>query len=74
MVRPLAEVTWVGPDGLRYLNPEVVLAYKAKLDRPKDRADLDTVLSRLDAAAREWLRATVERLHPRHAWLPLIRD
>lgn len=73
VVRPLAEVTWVGRDGMRYLNPEVVLAYKAKLDRPKDRADLDTVLPRLDAAAREWLRATVERLYPDHPWLPLMR-
>lgn len=73
VVRPLAEVTWVGADGVRYLSPEVVLAYKAKLDRPKDHADLDAVLPRLDGAARDWLAATVERLHPGHAWLPLLR-
>lgn len=72
VVRPLAEVTWLDADGVRHLNPEIVLAYKAKLDRPKDRADLDSVLPTLDGPAREWLRTTVERLHPGHAWLPRL--
>lgn len=72
VVRPLAEVTWLGTDGVHYLRPEIVLAYKAKLDRPKDRVDLDVVLPKLDVASREWLRATVERMHPGHAWLSLV--
>ncbi|MBA2456414.1 MAG: hypothetical protein H0V48_07755 [Nocardioidaceae bacterium] len=66
---PLPEVTWVAPDGIRYLNPEMVLAYKAKLTRPKDDADLAAALPRLETAAREWLRDTVRRLHPEHHWL-----
>ena len=47
-VAPLDEVTWVADDGLRYLRPEVTLMMKARLDRPKDRADLDAALPLLD--------------------------
>jgi len=66
---PLDEVTWTGADGVRYLNPEVVLAFKAKLGRPKDDADLAATEPLLDARQRSWLRDTVHRLHPDHPWL-----
>ncbi|MDO9457643.1 hypothetical protein [Nocardioides sp.] len=68
-VAPLDEVTWVADDGLRYLRPEVSLMMKARLDRPKDRADLAVALPLLDDAARSWLWAMVERAHPGHPWL-----
>jgi len=66
---PLPDVTWVADDGIRYLNPEMALAWKARLARPKDDADLAAVLLRLAPAARDWLRDTVRRLHPEHHWL-----
>ena len=66
---PLDEVTWVDADGIRYMNPEIALAYKAKLTRPKDEADLAAALPRLDDDQRRWLRETVARLHPDHRWL-----
>ena len=66
---PLDEVTWVGTDGIRYMNPEIVLAYKARLGRPKDDDDLAAALPRLDVRQRRWLRDTVARLHPDHRWL-----
>ena len=66
---PLDEVTWVDTDGIRYMNPEIVLAYKAKLGRPKDDGDLAAALPRLDDDQRRWLRETVARLHPDHRWL-----
>ena len=66
---PLDEVTWVQTDGIRYLNPEIVLAYKAKHARPKDDADLAAVLPRLDDRQRGWLRDTVAQIHPGHRWL-----
>jgi hypothetical protein len=66
---PLDEVTWTDADGIRYLNPEVALAYKAKLTRPKDDADLAATLPLLDGSRRAWLRDTVARLHPGHRWL-----
>lgn len=69
---PLEEVTWVAGDGLRYLRPEVTLLMKAKLDRAKDRADLDVTLPLLPDTERTWLRDAVTALHPGHAWLPLI--
>ena len=50
-------VTWE-LDGMRYLRPEVVIAFKAKLMRPKDEADLAATLPLLDAGARAWLRTS----------------
>lgn len=69
MVVPLAEATWLGPDGIRYLSPELALAMKAKLARPKDVADLDATLPLLEQDARERLRGFVQRTQPGHAWL-----
>jgi hypothetical protein len=43
--------------GVEYLRPEVALLFKAKKDRPKDRADL--LAARLDPAGREWLADTL---------------
>ena len=65
----LDEITWVDTDGLRLLNPEMALAYKAKLHRPKDDADLAAALPLLDDRRRTWFYDTVARLHPDHPWL-----
>jgi hypothetical protein len=69
----LDEVTWVDADGLRCLNPEVALAYKAKLHRPKDDADLAATLPKLDDRQRTWFYDTVARLHPDHPWIARFR-
>ncbi len=68
-VAPVEEVTWVADDGIRYLNPEIVLMYKARLGRLKDNRDLDRAWPLMDERAREWLREKVALLHPDHAWL-----
>jgi hypothetical protein len=68
-IRPLDEVTWTAADGLRYLAPEIVLAHKVRLARPKDDLDLDAAVPRLDAAALDWLRSYVRRAAPDHPWL-----
>ncbi|MFY0406128.1 nucleotidyltransferase domain-containing protein [Solicola sp. PLA-1-18] len=70
VTRPVEEVTWVGPDGLRYQRPEVVLAHKAAHARPQDDADLAAALPLLDDLARTWLADTLAHLHPGHRWLP----
>jgi len=57
-------------DGIRYLRPEVALLYKAKADRPKDRADLAAAC--LDAAGRDWLIAMLDLLGYT-AWAALAR-
>jgi hypothetical protein len=71
-VAPVEEVTWVADDGIRYLDPEIVLMYKARLGRLKDARDLDRAWPLLDDRARRWLRETVARLFPGHAWLDLM--
>jgi Aminoglycoside-2''-adenylyltransferase len=56
-------------EGIPYAAPEVVLLFKAKATRPKDDDDFATVLPYLDAAARRWLRRSLELVHPGHRWL-----
>lgn len=68
-VVPLADVTWVAEDGIRYMRPEVVLHHKARLNRPKDDADLAVAWPRLGAAEQDWLRAGVRRERADHPWL-----
>ena len=69
---PLDEATWAHTDGVRYQNPEIVLLHKALEHRPKDRADLDATWPLLSGARREWLRESIARLYPGHAWLPML--
>jgi hypothetical protein len=68
---PLAEITFV-KDGIRYLSPELALAYKAKADRPKDRQDLHAALPLMDDRQRAWLEAFLHRVHPGHPWLGTV--
>jgi len=68
-VLPVEEATWVADDGLRYLRPEIVLFYKARLDRPKDRRDRDLTWPLLGDTERGWLAAAIRRLDRVHPWL-----
>ncbi|HET7357752.1 MAG TPA: hypothetical protein VFJ09_13865 [Nocardioidaceae bacterium] len=67
-VADLEDVTWVADDGVRYLDPEVTLLFKAKQARPKDDVDLASAWPLLPAAKRRWLRDAVRRLYPDHRW------
>jgi hypothetical protein len=74
MSATLDEATWRGDGargvaGVRYLQPEIVLLFKAKHLRAKDRADFEAALPLLDGGRREWLRRALERVHPGHEWL-----
>jgi hypothetical protein len=66
---PLAAAVGVTADGIPYLRPEIVLLLKAKARRPKDEADLEAFLPRLDGPARRWLADALATLHPGHTWL-----
>ncbi|WP_341927707.1 hypothetical protein [Nocardioides psychrotolerans] len=68
-VAPVEDVTWVGDDGVPYLRPEVTIMMKARLDRPKDRADLEACWPLLGSAEQEWVRDTIALAHPGHPWL-----
>lgn len=71
-VAPLDEVTWVTDDGVRVLNPEITLLFKARIDRTKDRRDLARTLPLLGDHQRTWLSDGVRHLWPEHAWLPQL--
>jgi hypothetical protein len=57
--------------GIRHFRPEIALLHKARLDRPKDRADL--AAAPLDPAARIWLADTLARLG-HEEWARRARD
>ncbi len=57
--------------GIGHLRPEVALLFKARLDRPKDRADL--LAARLDPTGRAWLARSLELLG-QHDWARLAGD
>lgn len=66
---PFAELRTTSCCGWPVLSPEVVLLYKARLDQPKDRQDLDAVWPRLSPLAQTWLRDSIAQAHPAHPWL-----
>ena len=71
---PLEEVTWVADDGIRYMNPEVVLYHKAQQARPKDELDRDRAWPLLSADKQEWLRGAITDFYGAgHAWLRNLR-
>lgn len=67
--RPRAEMMGVTTAGVPYLRPEGVLLYKAKAVRPKDEADFAASAPHMDKAARRWLKAALQRVHPGHRWI-----
>jgi hypothetical protein len=67
LVAPLHEVTWER-DGVRYLNPEIVLSFKARQMRSKDEHDFAGIAPRLDDDARTYLAGFLDRFHPDHPW------
>jgi hypothetical protein len=68
---PLADILW-SRDGVNYLRPEIQLLHKAARLRPKDQADFEATLPRLEPERRDWLRAALELVHPGHAWLTAL--
>ena len=70
--RPLAEIGRSGAGGVRYLRPEIVLLFKAKLLREKDQKDFEAFLPDLDIAAQRWLAEALAMAHPGHEWLAVL--
>jgi Aminoglycoside-2''-adenylyltransferase len=64
----LDDATWVAPDGVRYLRPELVLAHKLRHARPVDDEDLRATLPLLDASSLSRLHDVLVRLDPSHRW------
>ncbi|WP_133984011.1 hypothetical protein [Kribbella voronezhensis] len=72
-VGPIEEVTWTSADGIRYLNPEIVLLFKARLRRTKDTYDLHRTWPLLTPEQQTWLRQMIHDLDADHPWLRTIR-
>lgn len=72
-VAPLDEVTWIAADGVRYLNPEICLLFKARQRRAKDHRDFAVTLPLLSTGKQRWLRDRVSELFPGHPWLSDLR-
>ena len=73
-VASLDEVTWIDDRGVRFLNPEVALLFKARHDREKDRSDLSTAWPLLAPEKRQWLLSAVQAFNPQHPWIALLTD
>jgi len=73
-VAPVDEVTWVAGDGIRYLQPEITLHFKARFRRPKDERDLERALPLLADDRRAWLHEAITATEgPDHPWLERLR-
>lgn len=70
---PYSQLIRRTPDGIPFMSPEVVLLFKAKHDRDKDRADRDRVLPLLSPAQLRWLRTRLAQVHPGHEWLEVLK-
>ena len=57
----LEHVTWVHTDGVRYLNPEIALFFKAGSERETQRWDWEVAYPLLANTQRAWLDEVVER-------------
>ena len=66
---PYSDIIRHNRDGIPYLVPELVLLFKAKHTRPKDRADFDATVPHLTPAQHETLAELLAHAHPGHAWL-----
>ena len=67
--RSFANAIHQNSEGIPYLAPEIQLLYKSKEVRPNDQIDFQRVVGRLDKDARAWLRTSIARMYPSHAWL-----
>lgn len=66
---PYRDVIHRTRDGIPYMAPELVLLFKAKHTRAKDRSDFEATVPHLTPAQRGTLAELLARVHPGHHWL-----
>jgi len=59
-------------NGIPFLNPEIILLYKAKNPNPQDEADFKNVRKILGQEPRGWLKQAVKVCYPGHQWLETL--
>lgn len=60
-IAELDDVTWSDGSGIRYLNPEIALFFKAARERAKDETDYRNTMPLLSAEQRAWLDRALEQ-------------
>lgn len=65
------ELTWER-EGVRFIQPQVQILYKARGRRPKDDTDFEVVLPLLDEKRRTWLAEALSLSDPENPWLARI--
>ncbi|GAB3755468.1 nucleotidyltransferase domain-containing protein [Microlunatus parietis] len=66
---PLEAVTWIADDKIRYLNPEIVLLFKARKRRRKDDRDFEVTWPLLGQEKQDWLREMIRGFDADHPWI-----
>jgi hypothetical protein len=69
---PYTSVIAFTASGVPFMVPEVVLLFKAKHDRDKDRTDLEAALAKMSPARVAWLIAALDVVHPDHPWMAIL--
>ncbi len=66
---PVQSMALTTGDGFRYMAPEIILLYKARLMREWDHADFETALPEMTLGPRHWLFHALEQTEPGHPWM-----
>jgi Aminoglycoside-2''-adenylyltransferase len=66
---PFDEAVFTSADGIRYLRPELVLAFRARSMVRHAERDFEATVPSLDRSSRERLSAAVRRIDANHPWL-----
>ncbi|MCA1012901.1 nucleotidyltransferase domain-containing protein [Halobacillus halophilus] len=66
---PLSYMHLRSEQGVPYLNPEIVLLYKAKNTREKDHQDFHSIFPHLNERQKEWIKQSLMHHQPEHVWL-----
>ncbi|MDF2038379.1 hypothetical protein P2R12_15570 [Cytobacillus oceanisediminis] len=69
---PINSVWSYSEAGIPFLNPEIVLLYKAKNTREKDHQDFMEIKDYLDYEQKQWLCYALEMHQPTHKWLQFL--
>jgi GrpB-like predicted nucleotidyltransferase (UPF0157 family) len=73
VIRTLERMSLRSASGIPYLAPELALLFKSRNtsnhDRPKDQADFERALPRLEPERRAWLRWALVATAPDHPWI-----
>ncbi|WP_050615371.1 nucleotidyltransferase domain-containing protein [Bacillus testis] len=69
---PLKSIRSFTVTGIPYLNPEIVLLYKAKNPREKDDQDFFAIKDDLEEEKKKWLLHALEIYEPEHKWIEFL--